>query len=137
MSKWPRGEWGRPNVIVQLQQDAAPSHISPQDPALLLDFRHLGSLFFCALQSQFYRLTPGNAGEIIQCVQQAYNAYDKHKINRIWLTLMGCLNEIIEHHGNIDYQNPHIAKDRFIRLSQLPIAIPVCDLGLELCGGLD
>jgi hypothetical protein len=82
-------------------------------------------------------LTPENAGEIIQCVQQAYNAYDKNKINKIWLTLMGCLNEIIEHHGNNDYQIPHMGKDRLIRLNQQPIAIPVCDLGLELCDGLD
>jgi hypothetical protein len=77
-------------------------------------------------------MTPGNAGQIIQCVQQAYHAYDKHKINRIWLSLMGCLNEIIEHYGNNDYQIPHMGKDRLTRFNLLPIAIPVCDLGVEL-----
>jgi hypothetical protein len=153
MIKWPRGEWGRANVVIRVQQDGAPSHIDPDDPALLLGLQQLGIEnkvllytqpsnspdtnindlgFFRALQSEYYKMTPGNAGQIIQCVLQAYNAYDKHKINRIWLSLMGSLNEIIIHHGNNDYKIPHMGKDRLIRLNQLPIAIPVCDLGLDL-----
>jgi hypothetical protein len=141
----------------RVQQDGAPSHINPQDPSLLQGLQQLGIhskvqlytrpsnssdtcindlCFLCALQSEYYTITPGNAGQIIQCVQQAYNAYDKHKINRIWLSLMGCLNEIIEHHGNNDYQISHMGKDRLIRLNLLPIAIPVCNLGVELCDGL-
>jgi hypothetical protein len=110
MTKWPRGDWGRANVIIRVQQDGAPLHIDPHDPALLLELQQLGIenkvllymqpsnspdtnindlVFFCALQSEYYKMTPGNAGQIIQCVLQAYNAYDKHKINRIWLSLMG------------------------------------------------
>ena len=153
MTKWPRGEWGRPNVIIRVQQDGAPSHIRPNDPALLQGLQQLGIHnkvllytqpsnspdtnindlgFFRALQSEYYKMTPGNAEQIIQCVQQAYNAYDKEKINRIWLSLMGCLNEIIDHHGNNDYEIPHMGKDRLIRINQLPTTIPVCDLGVEL-----
>jgi hypothetical protein len=71
------------------------------------------------------------------CVQQAYHAYDKHQINRIWLSFMGCLNEIIEHHGNrVTTKFLTWEKTRLIRLNLLPSAIPVCDLGVELCGGL-
>jgi hypothetical protein len=87
MSKWPRGEWARPNVIIRVQQDGAPSHINPQDPALLQGLQQLGIHnkvllytqpsnspgtnindlgFFCALQSEYYKMTPGNAGQIIQ-----------------------------------------------------------------------
>jgi hypothetical protein len=142
-------------MIIRVQQDGAPSHTNPQDPALLQGLQQLGihnkvllytqpsnspdtniNDFFRALQSEYYKMTPGNAGQIIQCVQQAYHAYDKQKINRIWLSLMGCLNEIIEHHGNIDYKIPHMGKDRLTRLNLLPNAIPVCDLGVELCDGL-
>jgi hypothetical protein len=138
MNKWPRGEWARPNVIIRVQeQDDAPSHINPQDPALIQGLKQLGIHnmvllytqprnspdtgindlgFFCALQSEHYKMTPGNAGQIIQCVQQAYQSYDKHKIN--------------------DYRIPHMGKKRLIRLNLLPIAIPVCALGVELCDGL-
>jgi hypothetical protein len=42
MNKWPRGEWARPNVIIRVQQDVAPSHINPKDPALLQGLQHLG-----------------------------------------------------------------------------------------------
>jgi hypothetical protein len=152
MTKWPRGEWGRPNVIIRVQQDGAPSHIRPNDPELLQGLQQLGIHnkvllytqpsnspdtnindlgFFRALQCEYYKMTPGNAEQIIQYVQQAYNDYDKEKINRIWLSLMGCLNEIITHHGNNDYQIPHMGKDRLIRINQLPITIPVCELGVE------
>jgi hypothetical protein len=83
MNKWPRGEWARPNVIIRFQQDGAPSqHINPQDPVLLQGLQQLGINkvllhtqpssspgtnindlgFFCALQSEYYKMTPGNAG---------------------------------------------------------------------------
>jgi hypothetical protein len=40
--KWPRGEWGRANVIIRVQQDGAPLHIDPHDPALLLGLQQFG-----------------------------------------------------------------------------------------------
>ena len=83
-------------------------------------------------QLLYYRSAPRNAGEIIEQVQAAYNAYDSRKINKIWLSLMCCLNEIIKHHGNNDYKLPHMGKDRLERIGQLPITIPVCDVGVEL-----
>ena len=151
-AKWPRGEWTRPNFIIRVQQDGAKSHLNPNHPELLLGLQHLEInnkvlLYtqpenspdvnindlgvFCALQSEYYKSTPGNAGQIIECVQEAYNAYDKHKIKKIWLTLMGCLNEIIDHDGNNDYKIPHMGKDRLIREKMLPTAIQVCDLAVE------
>jgi hypothetical protein len=61
-------------------------HISiPKIQHLLRDYSNWGSTtrfycihnlgFFCALQSEYYKMTPGNAGHIIQFVQHAYHAY--------------------------------------------------------------
>ena len=153
IEKWPATDWNRETCIIRVQQDGAKSHLDPDDQQLQEGLQELGIQnkvllytqpanspdvnindlgFFRALQSLYYRSTPGNAGEIIQCVQAAYNDYDSRKINRIWLSLMGCLNEIIKHHGDNDYKIPHMGKDRLERIGQLPITIPVCDDGVEL-----
>jgi hypothetical protein len=149
---WPRGEWARMSCIVRVQQDGAGSHVDPTDELLLQGLVDLGIEnkvllytqppnspdtnindlgLFRALQCIYYNATPGNAAEIIHCVQQAYLAYDSNKINRIWLSLMGCLNEIIQHHGDNNYKIPHMGKDRLERTGQLPVAISVCVAGVE------
>jgi hypothetical protein len=151
--KWPRGEWQRPNIIIRVQQDGAKTHLEAEDELLQQGLQELNIEnkvllytqpanspdvnindlgFFRALQSLYQRSTPANVGEIIASVQQAYLDYDHVKINRIWLTLQCCLNEIITHHGNNDYQIPHMAKERLEREGQLPVTIPVCDLGVAL-----
>lgn len=150
--KWPRDDWERANCIIRVQQDGAKSHVDPTDPLLLqglqeleienkvllytqpanspdVNINDLG--FFRALQSEYYKSTPGNAREIIQCVQQAYVAYNSNKINRIWLSLMSCLNEIVEHHGDNNYKIPHIGKERLERIGELPIALPVCEVAVQ------
>jgi hypothetical protein len=93
VTKWPRGGWGRANVIIRVQQDGAPSHIvDPHDPALLQGLQQVGIEnkvllysqpsnspdtnindlgFFRALHSEHYKMTPWNAGQIIQCLLQA------------------------------------------------------------------
>jgi hypothetical protein len=153
IEKWPARDWNKETCIIRVQQDGAKSHLDPDDQQLQEGLQELGIQnkvrlytqpanspdvnindlgFFRALQSLYYRSTPGNAGEIIQCVQAAYNDYDSRKINRIWLSLMGCLNEIIKHNGDNDYKIPHMGKDRLERIGQLPITIPVCDDAVEL-----
>ena len=150
--KWPTSDYSRPTCIIRVQQDGAGSHLDPNDQQLQdglaalnmankvvlytqpanspdVNINDLG--FFRALQALYYRSTPGNAGEIIACVELAYQAYDSSKINRIWLTLMCCLNQILEHDGNNNYKIPHMGKDRLERIGQLPITIPVCATGIN------
>jgi hypothetical protein len=150
---WPRGEWQRANFIIRVQQDGAPTHIDPDDDLLLQGLQQLNIEdkvllytqpanspdvnindlgFFRALQALYQKTTPANVGEIIAQVQQAYNDYDYNKINRIWLSLQCCLNEIIKHHGNNDYKLVHMQKDRLERDGQLPVTIAVCDIGVDL-----
>ena len=151
--EWPRSEWGQANFIIRVQQDGAPSHIEPEDELLLqglqeLDMENKVLLytqpanspdcnindlgFFRALQALYQKSTPQNVGEIIQNVQQAYNDYDYKKINRIWLSLQCCLNEIINHAGNNDYKLPHMQKERLESEGQLPVTIAVCDMGVAI-----
>jgi hypothetical protein len=151
--KWPRGDWQRPNIIIRVQQDGAKTHLEPDDDLLEQGLRELNIEnkvllytqpanspdvnindlgFFRALQSLYQRSTPSNVGEIITAVLQAYQDYDLVKINRIWLTLQCCLNEILIHHGNNDYKIPHMHKQRLEREGQLPVTISVCDIGVTL-----
>jgi hypothetical protein len=151
--QWPRGEWQRPNFIIRVQQDGAPTHVDPADELLLqglqaleienkvllytqpanspdCNINDLG--FFRALQALYQKSTPSNVGEIIAYVQQAYQDYDHRKINRIWLSLQCCFNEIINHLGDNDYKIPHMQKERLEREGQLPVTIAVCDSGVAL-----
>jgi hypothetical protein len=150
---WPRGDWQRPNIIIRVQQDGAKTHLEADDALLQQGLQELNIEnkvllytqpanspdvnindlgFFRALQALYQRSTPANVGEIIANVQQAYVDYDHIKINRIWLSLQCCLNEIITHLGNNDYQIPHMQKERLEREGQLPVTIAVCNSGVAL-----
>jgi hypothetical protein len=143
----------RPNFIIRVQQDGAPTHIDAADDLLLQGLQELeienkvllytqpanspdcniNDLgFFRALQALYQKSTPSNVGEIINNVQEAYEAYDHKKINRIWLSLQCCLNQIIEHHGNNDYKLVHMQKERLEREGQLPVTLAVCEGGVAL-----
>jgi hypothetical protein len=65
-------------------------------------------------------------------VQRTYEEYPLHLINRVWLSLLCCFNEIIESRGDNDYKLPHIGKARLERLNQLPVLVEVSDEALEV-----
>ena len=149
-TKWPRHEWNdaanRPTIYIQ--QDGATSHINPWDPAIEAKLQELGvghdriklvtqppnspdlNLndlgFFNSLQSTYYQTCPTNAMELIQMVEETYQAYPAHKINRIWLTLQSCMNEIIKSDGGNQYKIPHMGKEQLEREGRLPEALEVC-----------
>ena len=56
---------------------------------------------------------------------EAFRTYPRVLINRTWLTLQSCLNEIIEKHGGNNYKIPHMSKERLEREGQLPTVLPV------------
>ena len=83
---------------------------------VLIYAAHINDLgFFHALQSAYEAFSPRNAEEIIHYVQRAYQEYLRKKINRIWLSLIMVMNEIIDCHGQNDYVLPHMNKDRLAR----------------------
>ena len=148
-TKWPRPEWnGDEPPTIYIQQDGATSHINPWDPAIEAKLQTLGVAhdriklvtqppnspdlnlndlgFFNSLQSTYYQTCPSNAMELIQMVQETYSEYPAAKINRIWLTLQSCMNEIIKVHGCNQYTIPHMGKEKMEKENRLPVALEVC-----------
>ena len=147
--KWPTREWQDPAFTITLQQDGATTHIKPEDLILEetlqelefpegkvklytqpanspdLNLNDLG--FFNALQADYYKECPRNADELIAMVYQTYQHYPADRINRIWLTLQGCMNEIINSNGGNQYQLPHMNKDKLEREGRLPSVLDVTE----------
>jgi hypothetical protein len=144
---------------IRIQQDGATAHIKPNDAefnaavndmvggtasievytqsANSPDVNLLDLGFFRAIQS-FNDGAPANEGELIENVEEAYLNYPYERINRTWLTLQTCFNEIINNHGGNIYKIPHMGKEKLQRLGQLPTTIPVTDVAFPmLLGGLE
>ena len=143
LDKWPRRD--RMSRTIYIQQDGAKNHIREDDEefnnALMEqeidaklytqtpnspDVNLLDLGFFRAIQS-FNDASPKNEEELIQSVQDAYENYLWHKLNRTWLTLQSCFNQIILHHGDNDYSIEHISKAKLERQGQLPDVLDVVD----------
>ena len=64
-------------------------------------------------------------------VEKAFKNYPVTKLNRIWLTLQSCMNEIIDDKGDNKYKIPHMGKDRLERTNQLPVSLEVTQEALN------
>lgn len=143
-AKWPGGD-------VFIQQDGARAHLPVDDllfregvsnlgvnysiklyfqPANSPDLNILDLGFFRAIQS-FNDTSPQNEFDLIDGVKQAYWSYPPHKINRVFLTLQACMNEILNCGGDNTYKLPHMNKDRLEREGCLPTVLKVTDKALE------
>ena len=147
-SKWPRVDYNNPNYTIIIQQDGATTHIPAHDRAFATSLEELGVPegkielltqpanspdlnlndlgFFASLQSAYYQNCPRNSIELIDMVNEAYEDYPSHKINRIWLTLQSCMNEIIKVHGCNQYKIPHMGKEKMEKENRLPVTLEVC-----------
>ena len=129
---------------VQIQQDGAKAHILDDDKEWLESVQQTGNkitlytqpaqspdtnindlAFFNSIQSLYYEAAPSNELELIDAVKNAHQAYPALKINRMWLTYMSCLNQILEYNGDNHYSIPHMNKDKLERENRLPIVLPV------------
>ena len=143
LDKWPRGD--RMSRTIYIQQDGAKNHIREDDEefnntlteqnidAKLYtqtpnspDVNLLDLGFFRATQS-FNDASPKNEAKLIQSVQDAYENHLQHKLNRMWLTLQSCFNQIILHHGDNDYSIEHISKAKLEWQGQLLDVLDVVD----------
>jgi hypothetical protein len=155
LSLWPMGELKDTTRKIIIQQDGAKSHIHPADEAWKEYLRdmdlgledkiimqtqpanspdtNLNDLgFFSALQAQYYDHAPNNSLELISMVEKVFKEFDYKVINRIWLTYMTCLNEIVKHNGCNQYKIPHLGKVKLEREGKLPVTIEVCKEALDL-----
>lgn len=84
-------------------------------------------VFFAAIHDLFHRSgMPQKLDEIVSKVENAYRNFPAGRSNRVFLTLQGCLREIMKEKGGQHYLVPHMKKGVFERLGQLPTTLS-CD----------
>jgi hypothetical protein len=98
-----------------------------EQPANSPDLNHNDLGFFNALDKAYKRECPKTFDDILECVKRTYWAYPHNKINRMWLTRMQVMNEIIECNGDNTYKLPHMNKDKLERENALPLVVEVTE----------
>lgn len=63
--------------------------------------------------------------ELIANVQKEFHEYDQCLLRRVFLTLQGCLLEVMEIDGGNGYKIPHMNKDRLEMDGMLPTSLIV------------
>jgi hypothetical protein len=139
---WPREAR---HETIWIQQDNAPSHVKVDDAEFAaavaqtgLDIRLLNQPpnspdmncldlgFFASLQSLTDRTTSRTMDELIQNVVNEYQNYNPFILNRVFLTLQGCMIEVMKDNGGNKYKISHMNKERLEALGILPRALS-CD----------
>jgi hypothetical protein len=130
---------------IWIQQDNAPSYVRADDADFALavartgldicltnqsanspDMNCLDLGFFASLQSITDRTTSRNMDELIQNVCMEYQNYNPVILNRVFLTLQGCMIEVMKDSGGNRYKIPHMNKERLEALDMLPEVLS-CD----------
>ena len=145
LTEFPDAECNRHPEIV-IQQDGAPAHIHPRDAEWMqhltdmgledemklvtqpanspdLNVNDLG--FFNALQSMHHCTTPRNEVELVAMAEKTFAEYPTNKINRIWLTLQGVMNNMLDDFGGNQHPLPRMNKEKHEREGRLPVVLPV------------
>jgi hypothetical protein len=73
-------------------------------PANSPDLNVLDLEFFASLQFLTYERISRNLDELIQNVQNEFDNYDPDILNRVFLTLQGCLIEVMKDRGGNRYK---------------------------------
>jgi len=133
---WPRED---AHETIWIQQDNDPSQVHGDDaefaaavantgldirlmnqPANSPDMNCLDLGFFASLQSLTDRTTSRNMDELIANVDNEYQNYNPVILNRIFLTLQGCMIEVMKDNGGNRYKIPHMNKESLEAVGMLP-----------------
>ena len=146
-------KWPDRNRNITIQQDGASAHISDDDfefkrhaqtglwniklltqPAKSPDLNVLDLSFFRALQSaQWENGYETTIDGLVSQVKKAYEQFEPRKIDKGFITLQLCMDEILKIHGANDYKIPHIGKDALLLATgRLPNKIICSDRALEV-----
>ncbi|CAN0422231.1 unnamed protein product, partial [Ascophyllum nodosum] len=125
--------------IIWVQQDNARPHNINDDPELRAamssdgwdirminqpanspDTNVLDLGFFRSVQSLQDRTTPRNIGDLVKAVKDAWNDDPPDVLNRVWLSLQACLEQIMLAGGDNDYKISHLRKGRLQDAGTLP-----------------
>jgi hypothetical protein len=82
--------------------------------------------FFASLKSLMDRTTSRDMNELIHNVIMEYENYKPIILNRVFLTLQGCMIEVMKDNGGNRYKIPHMSKERLEPLNMLPKVLS-CD----------
>ena len=147
IAKWPRDRGVRTQKVY-IQQDNPHTHFPPtcpiwiqakdSDPRFKFDLREqprrspdtnvLDLGFFRSLQSLQWQQPPATTVEgLMNNVKAAWEQYNPTILNRIWLSHQLVCDRILAHHGNNDFNIPHIGKERLERAGKLPVCIELLD----------
>nr|XP_051196688.1 uncharacterized protein LOC127310025 [Lolium perenne] len=129
---------------IWIQQDNARTHVPPDDPifqatvkASGLDIRLtfqppnspdvnvLDLCFFSSIQSLAFESAPNTLKELIESVEQAYDAYDMNTLAKVYVTLQSVLVQIMKNQGGNTYKLIHMGKDKMIKEGNLPDTLEV------------
>ena len=108
-------------TVAQTGMDIRIINQPPNSP----DMNVLDLGFFNSLQSLVYGTISRSIDELIANVQKEFNEYDPSTLNRVFLTLQGCLIEVMKDGGGNRYKIPHMDKDRLEALGMLPKSLTV------------
>ena len=83
--------------------------------------------YFAAIQCLQYKKNAKNVNELIQAVYDSFDELEHHKLNNIFLTLQGVMEQIILNDGGNDYKLPHMNKAKLARNNELPLTLIASD----------
>jgi hypothetical protein len=137
---WPDND----GQTIWIQQDNARTHIPPDDaefaeavvetgldirimhqPANSPDMNALDLGFFSGIQSLTDCRAPKTLKELIEGVQEEFDAYDVANLNKVFITLQTCMVEVMDSGGGNGYKIPHLNKNKLKKLKKLPSKITV------------
>lgn len=138
-SKFPMGHKLKP---IYIQQDNAKPHARDNDEVLLAerskdgwniqfqsqppnspDLNVLDLGFFNSIQSLQHQESPKTIDELIECVQNAFNALSRDKLDNVFLTLQKCMESTLMARGDNNYKIQHMNKEKLRREGRLPVSI--------------
>lgn len=140
---WPDDGHGE---TIWIQQDNARTHVLPDDPAFLAavkdsgldikltyqppnspDLNVLDLCFFRSIQSLAFESAPNTLKELIESVEQAYDAYKVDTLEKVFITLQTVLVEVMKDEGGNNYKPPHMGKDKLKKEGKLSDTLEVDD----------
>jgi hypothetical protein len=147
-------QWPPPNRTIELQQDNAKPHLSPEEfgevyeenrehlqkvfgggfvweislfnqPANSPDLNMNDLAFFVSSKAEYWKDPAQTIGGMIRKMAEIFANYPGEKVSSGFMTLQVVMNQIIEHDGGNEFRLGHIGKERCKRLGELPLRLDV------------
>ncbi|XP_042026773.1 uncharacterized protein LOC121773917 [Salvia splendens] len=125
--KWPENM----SKEIFIQQDNDKPHIHHNDADFLCqqpqspDCNVLDLGYFRAIQSLQDDKVAKGVDELLRNVHSSFDELSPYTLNNVFLTLQGCLTEILKVQGCNSYKTPHMNKERLARMGTLPDVLEV------------